>query len=153
MKKTSTADLTDTLRNLLAEGGSTHTQAELMESLLEAGFSVNQSKISRLLRKIGATKTVNQTGLAVYRLPWEPGPPSTQAALSHLVIEIVRNENLVLVRTSPGGAAVIARLIDHTAEELNVLGSVAGDDTVLVVPRSIKTIQDTFEAIKAKLFL
>ena len=122
-----------------------------MRSLSEAGFPVNQTKVSRLLRKIGAIKTMNQAGVAVYRLPWEPGPPSTESPLGRLIIDVVRNENLVIVKTTPGAAAVIARLIDHSAEELSILGSTAGDDTILVVPHSIKTIEVTFQAIKARL--
>ena len=152
MKKTTTADLQDTLRGLLAQGGATHTQTELMQALVKAGFPVNQTKVSRLLRKMGAIKTINQAGIAVYQLPWEPIPPSTKTALAHLVIDVVRNESLIFVRCSPGSTSLFARIIDHAAEELGVLASVAGDDTLLVAPRSVKAIEETLLKIKTKLF-
>lgn len=112
------------------------------------GFKVNQSKISRLLRKLGAIKIVEGRGETVYRLPKEPGPPSAYTAVGHLVIDVAHNENLVVIRTSPGSASMIARVLDYQLQAIESLGSIAGDDTIIVIPQSIKNIQHTFKTIK-----
>lgn len=139
----------DCLRNLLSKG-SARTQEDLKVSLQKQGFEVNQSKISRLLRKLGAIKVDNH-GEIIYRLPQEPAPPSTGTVISHLVVEIVHNETLIIVRTSPGAASMIARVLDYQAKKLGCLGSVAGDDTILVIPSSVKSLQETFKAVKRAL--
>jgi transcriptional regulator of arginine metabolism len=145
--------LLDTLRLLLTKGSGAHTQEDIKQGLEQAGFEVNQSKISRLLRKLSAIKAIDETtGKAVYRLSFEPSPPSSQASLNNLVIDVVRNEQLIVIRTSPGAASLIARMLDHDQESLNILGSVAGDDTILVIPSSLKLIDQSFKAIKDKLY-
>jgi len=120
--------------------GTAANQEELCATLAAKGHHVNQSKVSRLLRKIGAIKAKNEQGEIVYRLPREPAPPPTSAELSSLVIEITANETMIVVSTSPGSAQLIARILDHHRQELKILGSIAGDDTILIVPASIKTI-------------
>ena len=140
-------DLPGALRHLLQQG-EFGSQEELKAKLEEQGFEVNQSKISRLLRKLGAAKTTGSQGEVVYRLPKEPSPPSKQTELRELIIDVVRNEQLIIVYTSPGSASLIARIMDYQDEKLDILGTVAGDDTILVIPKSVKTIQQTQQAIK-----
>jgi len=146
-KKHSETKLIEAIRKLLSKG-SAQTQEDLKMSLEALGFEINQSKISRLLRKLGAIKTVRTNGDLAYQIPREPDPPSRKTPVSHLVIEVIRNEILIVVRTSPGSASLIARVLDFNAKEIGSIGSVAGDDTIFVVPHTIKKINDIYESIK-----
>ncbi len=135
----------DAVTNLLASGNAT-TQENICLSLAKQGIVVNQSKISRLLRKLGAVKIFNHQKEAVYSLPLEPLPPA-QGQLEH-VLDIVANETMIVIRTNPGSASLIARLLDHHDQELQILGTLAGDDTLFVVPKSIKMLKKLSIAIR-----
>lgn len=143
--------LLDALKTLLLSG-TVSTQEEIKQAMQQQGFPINQSKISRLLRRLGAIKVTNQQGESSYSLPREPLPPSAQSSLAQLIVDIAANETLIIIRTNPGSASLIAALLDRQATELGVLGTVAGDDTLFVVPKSIRTIQQTLEAIKKRLY-
>ncbi len=151
MVKQKNLSLLESFRDLLSKG-TARTQEDLKNSLNEQGFEVNQSKISRLLRKIGAIKTLGAEGQIVYQLPSEPEPPIAGSPIENLVLDISHNEIMIVVRTSPGSASLIARVIDYNSEKLNCLGSVAGDDTIFIVPKSIKTLEKTYKELKALLF-
>lgn len=143
--------LIDDLRRLLIEGKVT-TQEELCSSLEAHGHPVNQSKVSRLLRKIGAVKSKNEQGQIVYRLPLEPAPPTPSSQLSSLVIDVDANEVNIIVYTSPGSAQLIARILDYHKKKLQILGTIAGDDAIFIAPQSIKTIDLSLREIRKLLF-
>lgn len=139
--------LIDAIKALL-QAGAVSTQEDIKQALAKQGIVVNQSKISRLLRKINAVKMVNDQGDAVYSLTREPLPPSTNSRLARLILDISANEVMIVIRTNPGSASVIAHLLDHQYQELQVLGTVAGDDTLFVVPKSTQQIPQVLAAIK-----
>lgn len=139
--------MSDDLKKLLIEG-SASTQEGIKQYLTQLGYEVNQAKISRLLRKLGAVKVSNEYGQVVYCLPKEPAPPQAKSLLSNLVIDIECNESLIVIHTSPGSASLFGRVIDHNLLKLNILGTVAGDDTIIVVPKSTKFIQQVLSDIK-----
>lgn len=138
------------LRELLGQEA-VHTQEGIKLALSRLGIEANQSKISRALHKIGAVKTKNAAGQIVYQLSKEPAPPTTSSSLANLLIDIVHNEIMLIVHTSPGSASLIARVLDHHAQQLGILGTVAGDDTILVIPTSIKETEKTLDALKTLL--
>lgn len=140
-------DLGHVLRELLQQG-TVGTQEEICEALEKKGFDVNQSKVSRWLRKIDAVKAKNEKGQVVYRLPKEPAPPTASTKLRDLVISYDFNETTIVVHTSPGSASMIARVLDYQRDSLKILGTVAGDDTIFILPRSVKQIKQILEAIK-----
>jgi transcriptional regulator of arginine metabolism len=135
------------LRKLLIEGKVT-TQEAICTTLTELGHNINQSKISRLLRKTGAVKSKNEQGQIVYRLPHEPAPPTLSCQLSTLIIDITSNETTIIVYTSPGSAQLIARVLDYHKANIQILGTIAGDDSIFIAPHSIKKIQSSVESIK-----
>jgi transcriptional regulator of arginine metabolism len=135
------------LRDLLMRGA-VNTQEEICEQMQKLGHDINQSKASRLLRKIGAVKSRNEYGKIVYRLPKEPAPPHESHILLNLIIDIVANEQLIVVHCHPGSASLVARLLDHHMEKAEIIGTVAGDDTILVVPKSISRVAQTLASIK-----
>jgi transcriptional regulator of arginine metabolism len=128
------------LTALLSEGGA-KTQTELAAALGKRGIEVTQTTVSRDLREIGARKVKNASGEQSYVV----GPDSVREAylrpardalmrraLAGSVSSVVSSGDLVLVKTLPGHAPYVASLIDE-ASIARVLGTVAGDDTILVV--------------------
>ncbi len=149
--KTLPSTLTDDLRTLLVEGEVT-TQEDIRAALEALGHAVNQSKVSRLLRKIDAVKTKNEQGHIVYRLPHEPAPPTISNQVSSLIIGIIANETTIIVNTSPGSAQLIARILDYHKNDIDILGTIAGDDAVFIVPTSMKNINHSIAKIRELLF-
>ncbi len=140
----------DSLRGLLMQG-TVATHEDICAQLLTQGYDVNQSKVSRMLRKLGAVKGQNERDELVYRLPKEPAPPSKKTQLSELIMDISANEVMVIIHTSPGSASMIARLLDYSRDTSAIMGTVAGDDTILVIPKSIKNTAMILKEIKALL--
>lgn len=145
--KQPSSSILDALKTLLLSE-TVGTQDEIKLVLEELGYDVNQSKVSRLLRKLGAVKMTNERKQIVYSLPLEPPPPASKSILSQLIISIKYNETLIIINTNPGSASLIGRLLDHHRDELRVLGTVAGDDTVFIAPTSVKSITKTLHSIK-----
>lgn len=134
------ASTTTLLREILLEGKA-RTQSEIQLVLQQRhGINSSQSKISRLLHQIGAVKVVEDTGKTQYRLPHETGliHELTQEnnILPQWILSIVANETLIVLHTKPGAASMIARVIDQHRINLEVLGTIAGDDTIFVAPKN-----------------
>lgn len=122
------------------------SQAELAAVLEADGLSVTQATLSRDLDELGAVKLRSPDGgLPVYVVP-EDGSPLTARTvdddpparlarlLSELLVSAEASANLVIVRTPPGASNFLASALDR-ARLPEVLGTVAGDDTILVVAR------------------
>lgn len=134
-------------RTALAEllsGGRASTQAELCALLAARGHEVTQSTISRDLKRLGAQRTVASDGLPVYRLA-AAGPPGLSP---RTVLGVEHNEQLVVLRTPVGLAQAVGIDIDALGHP-DVLGTLAGDDTVLVVPRRIGRVGALADALRA----
>ena len=129
------------------------SQSEIVEALKKQGFSgINQSKVSRMLGKFGAVRARNAKMEMVYCLPNELSVPATSSPLKNLVLDIDHNNMLVVIKTTPGAAQLIARLLDSVGKPDGILGTIAGDDTIFVTPTRttpisilIERIQDLFE--------
>ncbi len=129
----------EALRQILSKKGA-GSQEDLREELLKQGFEVNQSTISRGLRKLGAIKSFIPSGEAVYKLPTKETPPPIGASLGELVVGINHNEFLIVIQTKSGSASLIAELLDNFGKE-KILGTVAGDNTIFVAIPSGKSIK------------
>jgi transcriptional regulator of arginine metabolism len=113
------------------------SQARLVELLAEAGVTATQATVSRDLDELGAMKVRVPGGETVYAIPelaFEQVAPDDhlRRVFSDWVVEVARSANLVVLRTPPGSAHVVGSALDR-ARRPEVVGSVAGDDTVLVV--------------------
>lgn len=128
------------LKEFLSKG-TAESQQEICQFLQKQGLNVNQAKISRLLRKLGIVKIKNERGKVIYWLPKEPPPPEPSGSISSLVKDIAFNESMIIVHTIPGAAQVIARLLDYWSNDSRVLGTIAGDDSILVVPKTVADIK------------
>ncbi|HSX38152.1 MAG TPA: arginine repressor [Chlamydiales bacterium] len=136
MAKKEKSSLLDALRQLLMAKKASSQEA-ISSTLAKYGYEVNQTKVSRLLREIGAVKMKNAQGQVVYSLAKEPAPLSMDSQIRNLILEISSNEVLVVILTSPGAASMVARVIDYNQIETDVLGTIAGDDTIFVAPKSV----------------
>lgn len=137
------------LKQLLLEG-ELSTQDELREQLERMKFKVTQSTISRDLRRMGAVKAIDSSGRTVYRLSETSLLPPTGAQLNDLVTEIRSNGSIIVLITSPGSASLVARHLDHF-RPAEILGTIAGDDTIFVAPASTKHIRETIDSIRKSL--
>ena len=111
------------------------SQAQLLAHLREQGFEATQATVSRDLEDLGAVKVRAPEGQLVYALAEvEPavGEDEVRRVLSLSLLDAVPSRNLVVLRTPPGHAQVLAVTLDR-AGLAGVCGTVAGDDTVLVV--------------------
>ena len=111
-------------------------QEEVTARLAEHGFAVNQATVSRDLEQMGAMK-VRRGGVSSYALPdeLEIGGDWPIDRLRRLVIEWVKSAdqagNLVVLKTPPGSAHLVAHAIDQ-ARQPDIVGTIAGDDTIFV---------------------
>jgi transcriptional regulator of arginine metabolism len=122
---------------LLAEHAVT-SQPQLVELLSAEGVPATQATVSRDLEELGAVRVrlpgVDGQVYAIAELPKDQVAPvdHLRRVLGEWVVELAVSANLVLLRTPPGSAHVVASALDRTKLE-GMLGTVAGDDTVLVV--------------------
>jgi transcriptional regulator of arginine metabolism len=121
------------VRSILTRGP-VSSQAELREALAHEGFDVTQATVSRDLDAIGAVRVKNGNG-TTYAL----GPSTRTAervalyqAIDEFVISVAVSANLVVLHLPPGAAQFVASRIDAASIE-GIVGTIAGDDTILIV--------------------
>jgi len=120
------------------------SQGDIVDALKGQGFdNISQSKVSRMLSKFGAVRTRNARQEMVYCLPAELGVPTAKSPLKQLVLDIEHNNMMIIIRTSPGAAQLIARLLDSLSKSDGVLGTIAGDDTIFIAPTDVSEIKQT----------
>jgi len=149
------------------------SQEELAERLAQRGVRVTQATLSRDLEELGAVRLRASDGALVYALPGEAGGPGSmpgglaetaEAAArrapepsqepssrlarfaSELLVAAEASGNLVVLRTPAGAAQFLASALDHAAWP-SILGTVAGDDTVLVIARDPSGGQDLADSL------
>ncbi len=117
--------------------GTVTGQAELVRLLADQGVDATQVTVSRDLEELGAVRVRGAGGALVYAIPNGPGDrPAPELHLRRVLGEwmadVTSSSNLVIVRTPPGCAHVVASALDR-AGLADIAGTVAGDDTVLVI--------------------
>jgi len=120
----------------LIKAGLIHSQSDLVKQLKKAGFPVTQATASRDLEEIGAVRGRSNSGESVYQISDsdDESISRTMPVPSDLIISVEASGNLAVVRTPPGGAQLLASSLDHSGIT-EIIGTIAGDDTVLVVSR------------------
>lgn len=117
------------------------TQQELLEALAVAGCTVTQATISRDIRELALEKTRDPLGRPRYVLPQERARVSPRETLDTLLAQFGRTataaQNMVVVQSEIGSAPAIARALDRS-EHPDVIGTLAGDDTCLVIARDAR---------------
>jgi len=123
------------------------SQGELVEVLNERGIVATASTVSRDLTELEAVRVRHADGSLVYAVPGEGADRTPRAAdggaaaqqrlarLAHeLLVSAEASANVVVLRTPPGAAQFLASAVDHAGHP-GILGTIAGDDTVLVIAR------------------
>jgi len=121
----------------LLEQHAVSSQGNLVELLAADGIIATQATVSRDLDELGAVKVRVPGGDTVYAIPQLPKDHAApedhlRRVLGDWVAEVAHSANLVVVRTPPGSAHVVASALDRAALPGSI-GTVAGDDTVLIV--------------------
>ena len=119
------------------KGGKVKSQAELVELLSRQGFEASQTTVSRDLRELGIARGRDGEGSLLYGDASSLGPAGDrEGALRQTapvaLLSVEGTGNLVVVKTSPGSAQGLAWAIDAASLE-GIAGTVAGDDTIMVV--------------------
>ena len=126
------------------------TQETLIEKLSEVGIAVTQTTVSRDIRELKLVKGMTGKGTYKYIVPGvkrENNAPVLNSALTDAVVNIEAARNIVVVKTFPGMANALAVCVD-TLEHPHIVGSVAGDDTILLVIKDDETAKMVEEKLK-----
>ena len=117
--------------------GRIHSQEDLVQALKKAGYPVTQATASRDIEEIGAVRIRNQKGEMVYAISDDSDSSMARSMPlpQELILSVDSSGNLAVVRTPPGGAQLLASSLDHSGIK-EIIGTIAGDDTVLVVSKS-----------------
>ena len=127
------------------------TQEELASRLNEVGFKVTQATVSGDIRALKMMKVTGKDGKSRYvilqELPTEMGEKYTRV-LHDALLTIDQGQNILVIRTVPGMAMGVAAALDALNWE-EILGSIAGDDTVMCVARTLEEASSVAERLKS----
>ena len=124
-----------------------NTQDELIDRLREHGFEVTQATVSRDIRELHILKMTTGKGSYRYVLPKQPeGGVRFSSALIDSIVSVDHAGNNVVLRTYPGMAQAVAVGIDHM-DLHQILGCIAGDDTILVIVRDADAANEIADRI------
>lgn len=129
------------------------TQETMITLLNEAGFNVTQTTVSRDIRQLGLVKAISKNGVYKYVAPsvgirGESSAPVLNSAINDAVIKITPAGNIVVIKTYAGMANAIAVCVDSMYHD-KIVGSVAGDDTILLVVYSAEIALNFADELKA----
>lgn len=140
------------IREILANN-EIETQDELVESLRNAGFNVTQATVSRDIKELHLIKTPLSNGGYKYSLPMEQrfNPLGRlKRVLSEHFVSIDYTENQIVMKSMPGTANAIGALMD-SVEWSEIMGTICGDDTILVICRSKEQSKQVVDRIMSML--
>ena len=126
-----------------------HTHEELIEILKNDGFKVTQATVSRDIKELGLIKVPSSDGTSVYSVP-ETAKENTAARVemvSESIKQVTAAMHTIVINTYPGMASAVAAALDSSLKA-DTLGSIAGDDTVLVVTHSPENALELERKIK-----
>jgi transcriptional regulator of arginine metabolism len=134
--------LIDTFKLMLKEK-EYRSQYELVYDLSLKGFdNISQSKVSRLLTKVGAIRTRNAKNKIIYQLSDHLVIPKVNYAIDTIALTVNNNGTQIVLKSVAGGASIIARVLDSLENSFGILGTISGDDTVFVVPSDTNRINE-----------
>ena len=132
----------------LIRAGGVESQAHLIKLLAKEGVKVTQATVSRDLEELRAIRQRNAAGILQYQLPETFNSPTTGS--KNLILSATASGNLVVIKTPSGGAQLLASAIDRNGLDgavKNAIGTIAGDDTVLVISKNASGGTDLAAAI------
>ena len=126
-------------------------QTELVKELKAKKIEVTQATLSRDLVELGIIRMPTEDGYR-YEIRTSAAEPVLRGFTAEEIISVNANENIIVMRTFPGRAQGVAFLLD-SKKDSEILGTIAGDDTILIVPKSTKRIKKTINNISQYLGL
>ena len=120
----------------LIQEGLVHSQSDLVVLLKKAGYKVTQATASRDLEEIGAIRARNTVGESTYEIRESSDDAIVRSTPlpSQLILSVDHSANLAVIHTPPGAAQYLASSLDH-ANLTGVIGTIAGDDTIILVSK------------------
>lgn len=118
------------------------TQDDLVDTLKDAGVHVTQATISRDIKELHLVKVPMQDGRYKYSLPADQRFNPLQKLKRALVdsfVSIEKSNNLIVMKTLPGNANAVGALIDNL-DWTEILGTICGDDTILIISRTTEDV-------------
>lgn len=126
------------------------TQDELVKALAGEGFKVTQATISRDIKELGLIKVPSEDNLYRYALPADTRTPNPLTRLHKVfrdsVVNVDYSENIIVIRTLTGNAHAVAACLDYSEWD-EVLGTVAGDDTILVIVKPKSAVEKIYRTL------
>jgi transcriptional regulator of arginine metabolism len=122
------------------------TQEELAEELRKEGFNVTQATVSRDIKELRLIKVLRDNEHYCYAEPERTSLSSDRLLkiFKESIISFASSENLIVIKTSSGTASAVAEAID-TLNWNDVLGTIAGDNTILVIAESKRVVKDILD--------
>jgi len=130
----------------LLHRGPVESQEELQGFLARRGFEAGQATLSRDIRELGLIKTPDGYSAARGASAMEPVLPSISRLVREFVVDVRLAQNLLVLKTSVGSAQPVAAALD-SEDWPEVVGTIAGDDTILVISPDNKTAQQLVRRI------
>ena len=129
-----------------------HSQEELQELLNERGYAATQATLSRDMKALGIVKMHDPEHGYSYRIPFngEKHQNSTHNSSMDGVISLEFGSSFAVIKTNPGYASVIAAILDSSVHDV-LMGTIAGDDTVLLILREKYSRITTLHSLSAVL--
>lgn len=129
----------------IIESNQIKSQSKLLAELAKKKLKITQATLSRDLDELGIVKSSQAAG-ASYVLSGSAADPELKAIASSLIVGIDHSGNIVVVRTPPGAAQFFASSVDRATDK-EIIGTIAGDDTVLLVTRNPKGSQQVADKL------
>ena len=149
MKKQRQADLIDIISNEAIK-----TQEDLTDALLKRGHDVTQATVSRDIKEMKILKIVGENGISRYFFDkaavGKNNLPSDISEMKNFVIDVISACNIIVVKTTGGMAQGVAAAIDEL-KFVEVLGTIAGDDTIMVACRDFEAAEQISGYLKENL--
>ena len=124
-------------------------QDELRLELKKRSFDVTQATLSRDLKELGVGRISTADG-AKYVLPQESEVQILRPVVGAEVVSIQSNESMIVVKTLPGCANVVGEFLD-VLKSPDIIGTIAGDNTLLIIPKSQRSTKELEQFLKDKL--
>lgn len=126
-----------------------HTHEELITELKKEGFNVTQATVSRDIKELGLIKVPSEDGGSIYSVPIKKSDDGgTRFDVIADMIKGIRSAlHTVVINTYPGMASAVAAALDSTMSS-DILGSIAGDDVVLIITQSEEKARQLENKIK-----
>ena len=135
--------------------GKVSTQSDLRAALVDRGIECDQGTVSRDIRELGIVKAATDDGTYVYAVLDDVSPivrTTRLSVLKQMVRTVVASGNLIVIKCGPGNAPAVGDAIDHLGLP-NIIGTVAGDDTLFAVVAEGASTAETLAMLKKEISL